>query len=323
MEAEAPFRGLARYRRPVAWQWLLIFYFLSTALHGVALTVCQLRSTTPPVWLTLAHAIRSGGIPDDWPRYALPFVAVHESLNLLAIFLSVVVVLQPRRASACLAVYSLTLAMEVMLRAGVWWSQSGVRIHGTGLRITETLGLLCSLTLPLAWLWYAGRAAAFRHPLRAFIAVTLVGYGGEAAVRLLADGAAALMVRRLASGYLLHRTMPMALSALVLLLLALAVVKRPRAVRTWLVLLPIAILAAVIPGALPAWYNRYFVNGFDLAALMLTPLLYLTQVFAAFVLVPRELFRPDDAPVCLTCGYNLTGNVSGVCPECGIGVTAP
>jgi hypothetical protein len=25
----------------------------------------------------------------------------------------------------------------------------------------------------------------------------------------------------------------------------------------------------------------------------------------------------DDAPHCTSCGYNLTGNVSGVCPECG------
>jgi predicted RNA-binding Zn-ribbon protein involved in translation (DUF1610 family) len=33
--------------------------------------------------------------------------------------------------------------------------------------------------------------------------------------------------------------------------------------------------------------------------------------------------RQDDDVVrlppyfCLTCGYNLTGNVSGICPECG------
>ena len=27
--------------------------------------------------------------------------------------------------------------------------------------------------------------------------------------------------------------------------------------------------------------------------------------------------KTSDCPCCLTCGYNLTGNVSGVCPECG------
>ncbi len=26
---------------------------------------------------------------------------------------------------------------------------------------------------------------------------------------------------------------------------------------------------------------------------------------------------PDDIPHCKRCGYNLTGNTSGVCPECG------
>jgi hypothetical protein len=26
---------------------------------------------------------------------------------------------------------------------------------------------------------------------------------------------------------------------------------------------------------------------------------------------------------CLACGYNLTGNVSGVCPECGTRITSP
>ena len=27
--------------------------------------------------------------------------------------------------------------------------------------------------------------------------------------------------------------------------------------------------------------------------------------------------------LCLSCGYNLTGNVSGVCPECGAAIAAP
>lgn len=31
--------------------------------------------------------------------------------------------------------------------------------------------------------------------------------------------------------------------------------------------------------------------------------------------VPR--YVPPDHPTCIECGYNLTGNVSGVCPECG------
>jgi len=33
----------------------------------------------------------------------------------------------------------------------------------------------------------------------------------------------------------------------------------------------------------------------------------------------REL-NERDLPTCLACGYDLTGNVSGTCPECGKGV---
>ena len=31
----------------------------------------------------------------------------------------------------------------------------------------------------------------------------------------------------------------------------------------------------------------------------------------------------DRKGLCLHCGYDLTGNVSGVCPECGAGATIP
>jgi len=37
-------------------------------------------------------------------------------------------------------------------------------------------------------------------------------------------------------------------------------------------------------------------------------------------LVANRTFFPakaDAHPSCITCGYNLTGNVSGICPECG------
>jgi hypothetical protein len=28
--------------------------------------------------------------------------------------------------------------------------------------------------------------------------------------------------------------------------------------------------------------------------------------------------RVLESPACTSCGYNLTGNVSGICPECGM-----
>ena len=52
--------------------------------------------------------------------------------------------------------------------------------------------------------------------------------------------------------------------------------------------------------------------------------------FALFAFIPYELLRRDALNrrrrkildrVCTHCGYNLTGNVSGVCPECGTAVT--
>ena len=34
----------------------------------------------------------------------------------------------------------------------------------------------------------------------------------------------------------------------------------------------------------------------------------------------RRALVERGLPVCIACGYNLTGNVSGVCPECGTAV---
>ena len=36
-----------------------------------------------------------------------------------------------------------------------------------------------------------------------------------------------------------------------------------------------------------------------------------------FVRGPLRRYRRREKGCCLKCGYNLTGNVSGVCPECG------
>ena len=31
----------------------------------------------------------------------------------------------------------------------------------------------------------------------------------------------------------------------------------------------------------------------------------------------RERLNSQGIPICMKCGYDLTGNVSGICPECG------
>jgi hypothetical protein len=50
-------------------------------------------------------------------------------------------------------------------------------------------------------------------------------------------------------------------------------------------------------------------------------------IFALHVIGRRDALkrRFSSEPLCATCGYNLTGNLSGICPECGTAIfaTAP
>lgn len=46
-------------------------------------------------------------------------------------------------------------------------------------------------------------------------------------------------------------------------------------------------------------------------------LLSLTMLMPILWLLRRIRSHPRPSGFCETCGYNLTGNVSGVCPECG------
>lgn len=43
----------------------------------------------------------------------------------------------------------------------------------------------------------------------------------------------------------------------------------------------------------------------------------------AFIRGPLRRHRRRKRRLCLKCGYNLAGNVSGVCPECGSAVSDP
>ncbi len=48
--------------------------------------------------------------------------------------------------------------------------------------------------------------------------------------------------------------------------------------------------------------------------------LLLAYPAVAFVRGPVRRWRRRRRGLCVACGYNLTGNVSGVCPECGRGI---
>ena len=51
--------------------------------------------------------------------------------------------------------------------------------------------------------------------------------------------------------------------------------------------------------------------------LWLFAILLLVYPTLAFIRGPFARWRRSRKGVCLKCGYDLTGNVSGVCPECG------
>jgi hypothetical protein len=51
------------------------------------------------------------------------------------------------------------------------------------------------------------------------------------------------------------------------------------------------------------------------------PLLPVTALTAWLWHVKPDVLIPADG-ICAKCGYNLTGNVSGICPECGSRISA-
>ena len=53
------------------------------------------------------------------------------------------------------------------------------------------------------------------------------------------------------------------------------------------------------------------------------PLLFLSAIYPVIVIATAcRSRRRNRMGFCISCGYSLTGNVSGVCPECGTAVTA-
>jgi hypothetical protein len=61
------------------------------------------------------------------------------------------------------------------------------------------------------------------------------------------------------------------------------------------------------------------------AAVPLWALLVLLSIYPAYVFLrePLRHWRRSRKGLCVKCGYDLTGNVSGTCPECGTEVKQP
>jgi hypothetical protein len=52
--------------------------------------------------------------------------------------------------------------------------------------------------------------------------------------------------------------------------------------------------------------------------LLLPGLLFLIGIVSMLSFHTRELNTIHQDGICDRCGYNLTGNTSGICPECGL-----
>jgi len=75
------------------------------------------------------------------------------------------------------------------------------------------------------------------------------------------------------------------------------------------------------------WRPAVFLKGGG-AKLLYMPLWIPFFLFAgyptiAFIRGPVRRWRRRRTGLCQKCGYDLTGNVSGVCPECGFRVLSP
>ena len=75
------------------------------------------------------------------------------------------------------------------------------------------------------------------------------------------------------------------------------------------------------------WYLYSFAGSFaspsmvDVRVPLWAPsVLFAGYPAAAFIRGPLRRWRRPRKGLCVKCGYNLTGNTSGICPECGEGI---
>ena len=85
-----------------------------------------------------------------------------------------------------------------------------------------------------------------------------------------------------------------------------------------------AFLSVVVATGLFVLWDKLVASVPPKWGLLVVFLLYIA-IFGAAVWFARQDIRrrlraqlaSKGIPICIPCGYNLTGNVSGVCPECG------
>ena len=97
-----------------------------------------------------------------------------------------------------------------------------------------------------------------------------------------------------------------------------------QAERSLIALLAIAALVialAVLPSVVYV-LQRYLFPRAPLVFLMLSVLPGYALVVAGVVIAVRRYTRKPPPGFCQNCGYNLRGNISGVCPECGTDINS-
>jgi len=76
----------------------------------------------------------------------------------------------------------------------------------------------------------------------------------------------------------------------------------------------------LVIGSLP--FDSVLIAGFAVPHWIIS-LLLLTYPILAFIRGPLRRRRRRKRGLCPSCGYNLSGNTTGVCPECAAKVIAP
>ena len=83
----------------------------------------------------------------------------------------------------------------------------------------------------------------------------------------------------------------------------------------------------LIPSGVPFYWARFlfqsavFTFGSTKALLLLHASAIIVAAFVYTVLSKVFPIRDGDGRHCVVCGYDLTGNITAVCPECGAGVS--
>ena len=91
--------------------------------------------------------------------------------------------------------------------------------------------------------------------------------------------------------------------------------------RYWVAILGIVAVSAVVQFSLPRLGIPMAWRGMLRWLIVAVTVVSCWALFLSFKkTIRRTLWRilaDDGIPCCTSCGYDLTGNVSGVCPECG------